>query len=317
MNRIELLSFSLLFVATPAFALSGKTADGCSYKVINGQYLTTCAPKASDKVIQVAAAQAPVTSYDSVPMRMNPEAPIPSVQVAAPQTMAVSLSTPAQSAMLESSIENRQEEHHHDFQDSVYVGALVGSTSIKEAGSSTGLGLTLGTDLDEYFGLELGYNYTKQGMNLGLDSRGTDLGDTYPSRDDANLQSHLISGTVQGYLTEMGRKLRPYLGLGLGWKSSSLTEKNLGYAGESSGGTLSQSAFGGIAGAGAKLRVGKRFQVGLSFNYFFPLARQESRLRSNPSPYNDGYGQTRLTKADDELTGSAQALWQGGLEYSF
>lgn len=313
------------FTVTAAWAASGKTADGCTYKVINGQYLTSCDPKpqASDQVVTVAAAPAaaPVTSYGTVPMRSNPDALVPSVQaVAAPQTMTVNLSSPMQSSLVKEEVVEKQE----SFKDYTYVGANLNSTSIKEGRSSTGLGATIGANLDEHFGVELGYNYTSQGLNLGLDTRGNTLGDSYPAREDSTLKSHLITTEFQGYATNSNRRFRPYLGLGAGVKISSLKEKSLGngssygYYGETPNGSLSQTSFGGIGSAGAKVRVGKDFNVGVAFRYFFPIIRQESRLdRGNAMVNAYTTPQTRLTKADDELTGASQYQLQGGVEYSF
>jgi hypothetical protein len=330
MKRIFLAAtLTLGFTATAALASSGKTADGCTYKVINGQYLTSCDPTpqaASDQVVVASAApavvaSAPVTSYGAVPMRANPDALVPSVQTVAPQTMTVSLSTAVQSSLvIEEAVEPQE-----SFKDYTYVGANLSSTSIKEGGSSTGLGATIGANLDEYFGVELGYNYTSQGLNLGLDTRGNTLGDTYPAREDSALKSHLITAEFQGYATNSNRRFRPYLGLGMGVKLSSLKEKTLGsgnnygyYGNETPTGTLSQTSFGGIGSAGAKVRVGKAFQVGVAFRYFFPLLRQESSLRQQRSTYGEyASAQTRLTKADEALTGASQYQLQGGLEYSF
>jgi hypothetical protein len=325
MKRIFVATtLALGFTATAAWATSGKTADGCTYKVINGQYLTSCDAKpqaAADQVVMVASAPAaaPVTSYGAVPMRSNPDAPIPSVQtVSAPQTMMVSLSAPMQSSLVKEEMAEKKE----SFKDYTYVGANLSSTSIKDGRSSTGLGVAIGANLDEYFGVELGYNYTSQGLNLSLDTRGNTLGDSYPAREDSTLKSHLIGAEFQGYATNSNRRFRPFLGLGAGVKISSLKEKSVGngsgygYYGETApSGSLNQTTFGGLGSAGAKLRVGKDFHVGVAFRYFFPLLRQESRLERGGNSYMAS--ETRLTKADDTLTGASQYQLQGGVEYSF
>lgn len=319
MKRIFLATTLVLgFTATAAWATSGKTADGCSYKVINGQYLTSCdaKPQVSDQVVTVAAA--PVTSYGSVPMRSNPDAPVPSVQTVSPQTMTVSLSAPMQSSLVKEEVAEKEE----SFKDYTYVGANLSSTSIKDGRSSTGLGVAIGANLDEYFGVELGYNYTSQGLNLGLDTRGNSLGSTYPAREDSTLKSHLIAAEFQGYATNSNRRFRPFLGLGAGVKISSLKEKSVGngssygyYGDTTPTGSLNQTTFGGLGSAGAKLRVGKDFHLGVAFHYFFPLLRQESSFERGGNSYMAS--QTRLTKADDTLTGASQYQLQGGVEYSF
>jgi hypothetical protein len=108
-------------------------------------------------------------------------------------------------------------------------------------------------------------------------------------------------------------------------KLSSLKEKSLGngsnygyYGSENPSGNLSQTSFGGVGSAGAKVRVSKAFNVAVAFRYFFPILRQESSLRQQNSGYGDyASAHTRLTKADEILTGASQYQLQGGLEYSF
>lgn len=328
MTHRQLFSAILaLGLASTAQANSGRTADGCSYRIINGQYLTSCdqpkaAPVAQDAVM-IAQAAPIVTSYDSIPMRansLNRSAP------AAAPTLNINVAPPSQGRMAEEVYETRRQRERDKSVDATYVGAQVGSTNISKAGSGTGVGVTVGSFIDDHFGFELGYSYAKQDVSLGLDSRGSGAVNAY-SPNDAALKAHLISGEVQGYLTDTFKRLRPYLGFGLGWKSSSLSETaqspNYGFEGEwgkssvgagSSGSSLSQSSLGGLGTAGAKFRIGKAFQLGFSFRYFFPIARQESRLEQGPSSY---YEEGRLTKEDDTLTGASQYQLLGGLQYAF
>ncbi len=301
----------LLLSATPALATSGKTADGCTYRVINGQYLTSCDSK-SDTVKQASAAPQTVTNYGAVPMRNNPAAPAPSIQPISTMNVQV----PSQSTLLEAKEERREEREMDKAVDLTYVGAQLGSTSIKNANSSTGGGVTLGTNLDDHFGVELGYNYTKQGLQLGLNSRGGPGAYTPVRGNDASLRSHLISGEAQAYLTDALKRLRPYAGLGLGWKSSTLEENSYGYGGGSMG-SLNQTSLGAIGSLGAKFRVGQSIQLGLMLSYFLPFSRQDARLEQASSPYGYAAPMSRLVREDDALTGAGQSQIQGGVQYLF
>ena len=341
----------LSFTALPALAqgaTSGRTADGCTYKILNGQYLTDCskkdAPAAAPAAISAESTPAPttsapsfVTSYGDVPVRNNPLAPSPSVQTvttvsaapAAPSTMNVTLAPPSQNTLVVDLEDSRHRRRVDKLIEQPYVGVLVGATTISASnkGASTGLGVNVGTLLDEHFGVELGYNYARQGLNLGLDQRGSEPGagvlNAYRTREDANLKAHLLSLEAQGYLTGALRRFRPFLGLGLGWKSSTLSEvatqdqRSFGYSQGTS--SLTQTSVGGLGTAGAKLRVGKDLAVAFSFRYFFPFARQSARLEQ-PAYYGipgDNPEVARITKADDGLTGSSQYQISGGLQYSF
>lgn len=344
--KASILALSLATLPALAFgATSGRTADGCTYKILNGQYLTDCSKKeapveASAPVANVEAAPAPaaapsfVTSYGDVPVRNNPLAPAPSVQtvsapapVAAP-TMNVTLTPPSQTTLVMDLEDSRHRRRVDKLIEQPYVGVLVGATTISASnkGASTGLGVNVGTLLDEHFGVELGYNYARQGLNLGLDQRGSEPGagvlNTYRAREDASLKAHLLSLEAQGYLTGALRRFRPYLGLGLGWKSSTLSEiasqdqYSYGYGTSS----LTQTSIGGLGTAGAKLRVGKDLAVAFAFRYYFPFARQHARLEQ-PSPFyglpGDSPDTARITQADDGLTGSSQYQISGGLQYAF
>ncbi|RZA08296.1 MAG: porin family protein, partial [Proteobacteria bacterium] len=320
-----ILGFAIFASAAHGAGVTGRTADGCSYRILNGQYLTDCSAKKKKEEAPPADAQAegtpaasaevvsePIGSYGDVPVRQNPYAPIPStIQVEAaptappiPNTVRVPLrAAPGSSAMAltayESTIrdfeETRRQRRIDRAVERPYVGVLAGATTISntETGSATGVGLTVGTLLDEYFGVELGYSYAKQGLNLGLPGPTGGLL-AAPGADDASLSAHLFTLEAQGYITSAIRPFRPFLGLGLGFKSSQLTElareNSVGnYAGRDS--TLSQTSVGGSASAGAKLRVAKDISLSLAFRYFFPFARQGARLEQ-PAP---SYGIPTLT----------------------
>jgi outer membrane protein W len=342
------LLMGLALTSFSAFASSGKTADGCSYQIINGQYLTTCGKQkaASDQLAVREAAPAPApaasiaTDYNTVPMRYEPNAPHPTITQTSiqPETMNVEIATPPTRLVSDrEDLSNDNWEHsrsrqHRELLDSTYVGASLGSTTMSSvtAGSALGLGLNVGTNIDENFGVELGYAYSSQDLNLNLDSRSeadplNASSNGTGRQNDATLRSHLITGEFQGHFTDSYKRLRPYLGAGLGWKASSLEENAIGSgygAASSSGGSLSQSTLGGTASAGVKFRISNALNFSAAFKYFLPILRQNSKLQQ-PQSNNGGYGiyppgsQSRLTKADDALTGSGQYQIQGGLQYLF
>lgn len=318
--------FILMIAVSPllgtAFAqeITGKTANGCSYRIINGQYLTTCdeqkaaAPEQPQMAAAAPAAAPVVTSYDAVPVRQNFAAPQPAVNAQPePARPAIPVQTSA-IVVPQSTYQERRQEQRDQFVDATYVGGAIGSSTITEsnAGSSTGFGVALGTNLDDFLGIELGYAYTNQDQNLGLAARAGSP--QAPGASDASLRSHLISAEIQAHLTDIFKRLRPYAGLGLAWKSSTLEEEaqpalypSYGLP-NAKGGSIEQTSLGAIASAGTKFRLTQTLQLGVAFRYFLPLSRQAARLSE---------GGTRLTQADARLTGSSQHQFSGGLFYAF
>jgi hypothetical protein len=180
MKKIFLLSMSLaLTTATsPAFATSGKTADGCTYRVINGQYLTTCGtPKPAPSLgTNAASAPAPIpTNYATVPMRYEPSAPHPTVLESSLQAEPAINTTKMRSLDREEDWQESRAHQHQDLLDSTYVGATLGANTMTSvsAGSALGVGVNVGTNIDDNFGFQLGYSYSSQDLNLHLDSRGS------------------------------------------------------------------------------------------------------------------------------------------------
>ncbi len=327
--------FSFSAVAEEA---RGRTSDGCSYKVINGQYLTSCAKKGETSA-PAASGAAPVGSYSDVPVRHNEAAPQPIVIVQQP--------APARNGGLTSAIvdadgettfdareEIRRERIRSKLVDQTYAGVLLGASNMKESnsGSSVGAGINIGTNINDTFGVELGYTYAKQKLNMGLASRtgngddGADIAPapTYPGQPlghDSTLASHLITTELQAHLTDPVKRLRPYIGAGLGWRSATLQEvpaENFEMRGQNLGGSLHQNTFGGLLGAGTKLRVAKALNLGFAFRYFFPIASSDARLEQPVAPLAGlTPSESRISSADDSLTSSSQYQILGGLQYSF
>jgi opacity protein-like surface antigen len=348
---MTLIAFTLtILTATAAHAESGRTADGCTYRILNGQYLTDCSNKkpalpaaSAEEAIPAAplrdtAPEETVGSYGDVPVRQNPFAPVPSVQieaaplVKAPETLRVPLrpapglnaptSLQAYETTLRDFEESRRQRRIDRLVERPYVGVTAGATTISNtpSGSAGSVGVTVGTLLDEYFGVEIGYTYARQGLNLTLPNRSGGTLAPY-GQDDSSLRSHLVNVELQGYVTNALRRFRPFLGLGFGFKSSSLTAiADPTYAGYVAPNSLSQTSFGGSASAGAKFRVAKSLELAASFRYFFPFARQSARLEQTGNVYGmpgASVEPTVLRREDDELTGSSQYQFAGGLLYSF
>jgi outer membrane protein W len=340
--------------ATCAGEVSGKTADGCTYKIINGQYLTSCPSKtarpSSDKGNAYTASPAPaprsggaatnqqpgpVTDYASVPVYTKPGSTAPSLPPQQPNQGGTHFGGPTSSIEKENSVADvdgidmgRRERLKSKLLDETYVGLEIGASNMKEsnAGSSTGFGLTVGTQIDDIFGVELGYSYAKQDLNMGLASRGSaapaqttggaGFGTVAPSTDSA-LSSNLFTGELQAHLTDPVKRLRPYVGAGLGWRSATLAE-NIDQNNGLSGGELHQNALGGLASAGTTLRITKQINLGFAFRYFFPLIRPDARLEQPLQlSSNQTSTQSQLTGDDSLLTGSSQYQVLGGVQYSF
>ncbi len=348
MRGLFILAALATAISAQANQTAGKTADGCSYKIINGQYLTTCPGRPSSDAGTATVAppsrpqpSRPIGSYGDVPVRHNPEAAAPTIPpqqpVAAPRGAVSSAFEP--NPVGESRFEDLEGERREGLRtrllDKTYAGLTLGASNMKESnsGSTLGMGLTLGTNIDDHFGVELAWGYAKQNINLGLASRGAMVDETLPSYggsgSDAALSSHLFTGEVQAHLTDPLKRLRPYIGAGIGWRSAKLMENQPTYPGQdltyggsapssTGGGSLHQSTFGGLASAGTKLRLSKAFQLGFAFRYFFPLVRQEARLeQSTPLYPGQNMAQSKLSAADDILTGSSQYQVLGGVQYAF
>ena len=356
--------FTLILAPMPAMAktISGKTADGCSYQIVNGKYITNCPAKnlgSSDSVSNTASAPTAsptITSYGAVPVRANNNALRPSVEsvtytnTVSPQvnqapTMIVPISTPDQGRMVpQESYAERKIERQDKFLNSTYAGASLGSANINSngGGSSLGFGLQTGTNIDEFFGVEISYSYSKHDTFLNLQNRGAT--NPFPnsqlsnngfatSASDSTLKTHLITADVLAHLTDTDKRLRPYLGLGLGFQSSKLEENSsvplaMNPGASNVAGSLSQSSFGISTSGGTKFRITDSIQFAAALKYFFPVFRNSAKFDQSPglapaSVSADGTTTdstsvgSKLDSGDSRMTGSAQYQISGGLQYVF
>jgi opacity protein-like surface antigen len=139
------------------------------------------------------------------------------------------------------------------------------------------------------------------------------------SGTDSTLSSNLFRGEVLAHLTDSVKRLRPYLGAGLGWRSAKLQENAAStlYGGSQAGGSLHQNAFGALASAGTKLRIAKSVSLSFAFDYYLPLARQDARLEQPITAANAASPTSKLSSSDSFLTGSSQYQILGGVQYAF
>lgn len=337
-SNINMILAALIFVAanTPqarAELVRGTTANGCSYQVINGEYRYNCPTNAKTPIEPIATTPAPAPT--ATPQVQN-------IQTTAPQIMPVAIEAPqdqSQRVLGENSRRVHTIESENTFEakpnnskaDSLYASAAIGSNTMTQASSnSTAFGIGLGTDLDDFLGLEIGYSYSKQDMQMGLANRPGPAvpSNPYGSSTDSYLSSHLISAEVQYHLTELGHRLRPFVGGGLAWRSSTLAEdlsyqnsyqNNYAYGNTATSamnqnGQLNQKSLGALASLGAKLRISDTVQIVGSFRYFLPLSRQDAVITSDANRSNSG---THLLANDKDLTGSSQYQLLAGVQLFF
>lgn len=327
-----------LLLISPASSFAGQTSNGCSYKVINGEYHYDCknapapaapAPAPATPIPSQRVTDTPITSYSAAPMAAPSERAVPSANI---PTMNISIAPPVQNQTINttesssSSANTSQQNYRDEFLDATYVGVMVGGSTISgaNAGSALGAGLTVGTNLDEYLGIEIAYAYTKQDLYLNLAARGaattmSPYGSTFQTNDSA-VNAHLLSAEIQFHLTDSFKRLRPYAGLGLGWKQSTLSEKNSApsnnYNGYNYGmnsvtqesGTLSQSSIGALASLGTKFRFSKNLQGLIAMRYFLPVSSQAATRSGAVNHFNSG---------DSDITSSSLYQIVGGVQYAF
>jgi len=309
-----LILMSLATTISYANDFGGQTANGCTYKVINGEYIYNCAAK-----------QAPSS------------APTPSAIAAAPPTMNFVIAPPTnqgQSVGNDNDAGLRSEKRYNKssssrrdrFYDATYIGVSAGSSTITSAnaGSALGAGLSIGTNLDDFLGIELAYSYTKQDILLGLAGRSggssnatvLNSGLNAPTKD-SSVTAHLLSAEIQFHLTDTYKRLRPYGGLGLGWKQSTLEEtgstQNYAYYGATNlnvgKASLSQSSLGAVGSLGTKFRFSDAWQGVVAFRYFLPASSQTASLKNASSG--------KLNLSDTDITDSSIYQLSGGLQYAF
>lgn len=334
-NALFIFSVTLIYLA-PTFAEDGKTANGCTYKVVQGKYVADCSARTAPNswatqavATRAGAASAPmaapqstrppgpiVESYSNVPVAGERAAP----RSSAP-TVAVPMELVHQGRVLPLEENSREElpprARAARTKDGTYIGATLGSVALNDphVDAGAGLGLTLGTNLDEFFGTELSYSYTEMSGSLGLNRRqGIFLANDASS--DIQVRSHWVSAEVLAHITDETYRLRPYGGLGLGWKNTSMKDTRGSGLSRSFANTLSQNSVGISSSVGAKLRVSHDVQIGLAGKFFIPVWRQDPDLQSQSlkTPNTDNGA---LAESDRSVTGASVWSVLGTVQYLF
>lgn len=262
-----MLSISFLGAAASAESSSGKTANGCTYQVINGQYVANC-PASSEQ-------------EEMVDVEGNPTPPpsnIPAPKEAPQQVVSPSLPRSAAGVTVLRSESEFAEGNYDSSAPKFYLGAGLGTAFLTDAerlrGNTMAFGLQIGADLNDVLGLEFGYSYQSQDLFLGLESRangqvitpqnqtqnrGTSVAPT--SNIDSTLRAHVFALESQFHLTERASTFRPFAGVGLAIKQASLVENfPSGTSGET-GSSVSQTSFSLAASVGAKVRLAENLQI--------------------------------------------------------
>ncbi len=320
-QRALIASVILLTLTANARANNGATANGCTYQVINGQYLYSCEAKKPNPELT------PSTTPTVAPVA---EAPVQ--QQVQPQTMMIPIAPPPQQNVANDTVStisaSPETSSSKSMVDAIYVGAEIGSASIIQNSDSTmSLGVNVSANVDENMGFEIGYTYAKQDVYLGLANRAGMIpaptgpfGANQRNITDATLSAHLLSGEMQFFLTDYYKKLRPYAGVGLGWKHSSLSENSTGgYGMAAADGSLSQNSVGLVASLGAKVQVAKNFLAAIAFRAYRPFSTQNPTLNSGSSYAFGGPSTTnsRLTTTDSNLTEAGLYQIVGGVSVAF
>ena len=345
MKKLFLLPLALLSLPAQAENMAGQAANGCSYRIINGQYLTDCSQRDTSRNEAIAApaqttniaantstaavSTQQVESYGVVPMRQG-QAPVSnSLAPTAPTAPAVVVLDTRNNAKEVPELDQARTQaelrrlDRDRYYDATYVGVLGASSSFggPSADKGLGVGLSLGTNLDDFLGIEFSYSYAKQDLSLNLAERSGSAASNsgLRSANDASLSAHLLAGELQFHLTDTYKRLRPYAAAGLAWKSSTLSDagsSGFSVANSSAPSSLQQSSFGAVAALGTKFRFSETLQLQLAYRYFMPITNSKAKLTSNARANSTATG-TRLQLSDDENTSSSLQQVYGGLQYSF
>lgn len=278
-------------VATLAMLLAavssqaGTTANGCTYQVINGKYVYSCASSETDSSASAPAAVAPAP---------QPTGTYPNAQKGMPTTSVASDTLPVGGTVMVLEKEATGEHRRHSGNvpgSQLYLGGGLGGSNFRfgegNATGGTAFALQLGGNASENIGIELGYSYQSIGLYMGLDrraggtiitpgSRNTGLVTTTPQQQssytDASMSAHLLTLEAQFLFTDTEAVIRPFVGGGFAYKYSRLQEDFPAGTIGNSGGSIEQNAFGMTATAGLKGRLGKNFQLAGVYRFLFPIS---------------------------------------------
>lgn len=333
---VSIITTIALVIGAHAELVTGATANGCSYEVINGEYMYKCPSKVSTETpaktpaatAATAAATTPSATSQTAASQANTQTATPAVTPKAESAPVTDYSQVKFSGNTSPSMEDHQtftaptdqskkfestnaiEEDAPKANDGLYGKLFIGSSAVTQANSSTTtLGFGIGTDIDEQFGFDLSYAYGKQSMLLGLASRSNN--NSYANlKSDSSLRTHLVSGEVNYFFNERSSRLRPYLSGGLSWRSAVIKEEvNTSNSRLGSRAELSQQGWGPILGAGVRLEIKDNLRLFGAFRYYLPLTNNDSTISTTSS--------TALRAEDDNLTSSSQYQFVIGTQILF
>lgn len=326
----------------PSANTQGTTANGCTYRIINGKYFVNCP---NQKQANGAPAAAPNTAVrgtfkpTNLPAANSPANRGAVVPAQPPQSYSNVGSIPAGQQMESPTLPKNQQnvpvlgtqfpgdpqgveeaegKDPAKFGNLVYGGIVLGRTNFIDTdnldGDSTGFGVEFGTNLTEHIGIALGYSFQKVDLFLGLEDRsggavitpftkaknkptGT-ITQVPLTNEDSTLIAHIISAEAQLHLTNARAAFRPFAGLGLGYKISSIEENFPAGTDGASNSSMQQNAFGLTAGVGSKYRLSKAIQLGASFRFFIPVSSTEPIWSTKPR--TPGVDENRTFRSAEE-----------------
>lgn len=355
MNRTQILvSAGLigLFLTETAMgaASQGRTANGCDYQIVNGKYFVNCpevakAPQISQVEASAAAAAGTPVGNDVPkvdPDRFQATASAPGQEFESkslpkdPSSVKLLNGAPAGNDAVPATIARPKDERRKnssDFMDSIYAGAAFGRSSFTGIegmdNDAFGLGVELGANLNDYFGIAFGYTYQKIDLFLGLEQR-SQGGVVTPftqaqnqpngtfsrvpkNNDDSALNAHMVYAETQLYFTESAASFRPFIGAGVAFKISTLEEDFPAGTTGASDAFVKQTAFGLTGSLGAKHQLTDNFTLGASLRLFIPIDNREPLWGNRPQRgfnQNPATPQNLFNNSDLELTESGIAQIQ-------
>lgn len=319
---LGILIGAIIVMASTSHA-AGTTANGCSYKVINGKYHYNCEAKSP-------SVQTSVPGY----YRDNKPAEVVSPSLARATSTVEPTVTPARMANTSTS----QYQGPGDdwlFLDKVFVGGQIGglglTTGEGSANTATSFGVGLSADLNHNFGFELSYTYAGFELFMGLMNRSPEVqpspfGGITTVTKDAEMVSHHVVAEGQYFLTSSRNKFRPFAGAGIFWRRSTIEETLPANTIGATNSEFSQTSFGIPLSAGLQVYFNRTIRLNTQFRYLQPIFTSDAQIDYNQSgtgasagvaAFNQPQVLTLFNENDEDITGSAAYQLSATLQFSF
>ena len=317
--------FAILAILTPATNLfaegAGRTANGCSYSVVNGQYFSKCPPgqglSTATRSELVAANSAPAAGIaKSTPTSAPAQVVSPTLPRDASDVSVVDANYSSVNSTTASARSSGGD--YKPFYMQGFVGRSKAIMDSALASHGYSLGISAGTYLNDHIGAELGYDYANADTLLGLEKRSNGqiqsplaavgpLGSSANALlEDSTLANHLVHLDIHFYLTDLEALFRPYAGLGAGYRIAYLDENLPNGTRGSGGASLSQSSFGANLTAGLKVNVSESVHLAASLRYFLPVVNSDPEFQRGSTLNYFNMQDTNLTTAPlRQITASA------------